>query len=80
MVLTVSFVLSSVIGLSCHRRFAKTSAKLDASVEAPGPHDFAVRDPALSSEAPVASTASRSASVTIAIRPFERNGTARDMK
>ena len=43
MVLTVSFVLSPVIGLFCHRRFADISAKLDASVEASGPHDFAVR-------------------------------------
>src|SRR3954447_4027935 len=40
-VLTVSFVISPVIGLCCHRRFA--CAKLDASVEASGPHDFAVR-------------------------------------
>jgi hypothetical protein len=36
-------VLSPVIGLSCHRRLADTSAKLDAGVEASGPHDFAVR-------------------------------------
>jgi hypothetical protein len=54
MVLTVSFVLSSVTGLFCHRRQrisglsapgrADTpSAKLDASVGASGPHDFAVR-------------------------------------
>ena len=43
MVLTVSFVLSPVIGLSCHRRLADASAKLDAGVEASGPHDFAVR-------------------------------------
>jgi hypothetical protein len=43
MVLTGSFVLSPVIGLSCHRRLADTSAKLDAGVEASGPHDFAVR-------------------------------------
>jgi len=54
MVLTVSFVLSPAIGLSCHRRLAdmvlsKTrsgrpaSAGLDAGVEASGPHDFAVR-------------------------------------
>jgi hypothetical protein len=50
MVLTVSFVLSPVIGLSCHRRLAKfTSAKLDAGVEASGPHDFAVRNKRLSS-------------------------------
>jgi hypothetical protein len=43
MVLTVSFVLSPVIGLFCHRRSASCPAKLDASVEASGPHDFAVR-------------------------------------
>src|SRR4051812_47641810 len=43
MVLTVSFVISPVIGLCCHRRLARLSAKLDASVEASGPHDFAVR-------------------------------------
>jgi hypothetical protein len=35
------------------------SAKLDAGVEASGPHDFAVRGQAPSSEAPLASTASR---------------------
>jgi len=43
--------------------------ELDASVGASGPHDFAVRRPALSSAAPPASTASRPASVTIASRP-----------
>ena len=43
MVLTVSFVLSPVIGLFCHRHLADTSARLNASVEASGPHDFAVR-------------------------------------
>jgi hypothetical protein len=43
MVLTVSFALSPVIGLCCHRRLADTSAKLDASVGASGPHDFTVR-------------------------------------
>ena len=80
MVLTVSFALSSVIGLYCHRRLAdigvsnpleltSPSARLDASVGASGLHDFAVRKNAPSSEAPLASTASRPASVTIAIRP-----------
>jgi hypothetical protein len=55
MVLTVSFVISPVTGLFCHRRFAdidashpvgpeNVSAKLDASVGASGPHDFAVRN------------------------------------
>src|SRR3954454_23284716 len=50
MVLTVSFVISPVIGLCCHRRFA--CAKLDASVEASGPHDFAVRVQHRSSKVP----------------------------
>ncbi len=45
MVLTVSFVLSPVTGLFCHRHLTHTSAKLDASVGASGPHDFAVRAP-----------------------------------
>src|SRR5436190_8154945 len=43
MVLTASFVISPVIGLSCHRRQRNYFRKLDASVEASGPHDFAVR-------------------------------------
>jgi hypothetical protein len=43
MVLTAYFVLSPAIGLVCHRHLADTSAKLDAGVEASGPHDFAVR-------------------------------------
>jgi hypothetical protein len=45
MVLTVSFVLSLVTGLSCHhrQRDAKHRRQLDASVGASGPHDFAVR-------------------------------------
>ena len=45
MVLTVSFVLSSVTGLFCHRRSRKTSRDLDASVWASGPHDFAYAHP-----------------------------------
>jgi hypothetical protein len=43
MVLTAYFALSPVTGLSCHRRIADISAKLDASFGASGPHDFAVR-------------------------------------
>src|SRR4051812_23519248 len=65
MVLTVSFVLFPVTGLVCHRRLAFT-AKLDASVGASEPHDFAVRLTCCSSAAPLASTASRSAFVTCA--------------
>ncbi len=66
-VLTVSFALSPVIGLSCHRRLAELfPAKLDASVGASGPHDFAVRFKHARRCAPFASTASRPASVTCA--------------
>src|SRR6476661_10626840 len=44
MVLTVSFVLSPAIGLSCHRHPRELgSRELDAGVEASGPHDFTVR-------------------------------------
>src|SRR3978361_472667 len=43
MVLTVSFVLSPVTGLVCHRRRRRKLRQLDASVGASGPHDFAVR-------------------------------------
>ena len=52
--------------------------QLDTSVGASGPHDFAVREHAPSSEAPLASTASRLTSVTIAKRPSERRD-ARNM-
>ena len=41
--LTVSFVLSPVSGVFCHRCLRDTSRKIDATVAAPGPHDFAVR-------------------------------------
>jgi hypothetical protein len=50
---TVSFVLSPVTGLFCHRRFADCSTKLDASVGASGPHDFAVRISTLRPRAPM---------------------------
>jgi len=40
--LTAYFVISPVNGLSCHRHLRVTTCKLDASVAAPGPHDFAV--------------------------------------
>jgi len=46
---TAYFVISPVTGLFCHRRLADTSTKLDASVGASGPHDFAVRKQASSS-------------------------------
>jgi hypothetical protein len=43
MVLTVSFVLSSVTGLIVTVAALKLSARLDASSGASEPHDFAVR-------------------------------------
>jgi hypothetical protein len=43
MVLTASFALSPVTGLFCHRRLRNRFRRLDASVGASGPHDFAVR-------------------------------------
>jgi hypothetical protein len=43
MVLTVSFVLSPVTGLFCHRHPRNAFRELDTSVGASGPHDFAVR-------------------------------------
>jgi hypothetical protein len=69
MVLTAYFVLSPVIGLSCHRRPADISAKLDAGVEASGPHDFAVR---VSAVRPRKMFALR-ASASIASQPYVRD-------
>jgi hypothetical protein len=40
---TAYSVLSPAIGLSCHRRLRSELHKLDAGVEASGPHVFAVR-------------------------------------
>src|SRR5947209_14359403 len=40
---TTYSVLSPVIGLGCHRRKRNRFRPLDASIEASGPHDFAVR-------------------------------------
>ena len=47
---TAYFVLSPAIGLSCHRHRQRPSYKLDASVEASGPHDFSVRMSAVRQE------------------------------
>ena len=70
MVLTVSFALSPVTGLVCHRHQRNCFHQLDASVGASGPHDFAVRLSARSSPARQASTASPAPRfVTIAKRP-----------
>jgi hypothetical protein len=61
-----AFLSPSPVKVAFHR--------LDAGVEASGPHDFAVRRTALSSAAPPTSTASRLAFVTIASRPSEEAG------
>src|ERR1700730_2582143 len=70
MVLTASFALSPAIGLSCHRRLRKL---LPANLTpASRRQDHTILPSArktLSSEAPLAATASSPASVTIAIRP-----------
>jgi hypothetical protein len=52
MVLTVSSALSSVTGLCCHRHRRNLFRRLDASVGASGPHDFAVREPGAFVNAP----------------------------
>ena len=41
---TAYIALSPVTGLFCHRRLRSRLRKLDASVGASGPHDFAVRE------------------------------------
>ena len=72
---TTYFVLSPVSGVDCHRCLRDTSRKIDATVAAPGPHDFAVRRlrsrPAVNCLTLAASIASRAQRfVTIAIRPL----------
>src|ERR1700733_7949864 len=79
MVLTVSFALSPVTGLVCHRHLADTSAKLDASVGASGPHDFAVRVSAIRQKAHPRPSHPNPTFVTIAKRPFVWAGMAGDM-
>jgi hypothetical protein len=70
MVLTVSFVLSPVIGLLATVAPKKLASQgLDASIEASGPHDFAVRNQSRSSVVSIASIASHRTFVTIASRP-----------
>jgi hypothetical protein len=78
MVLTASFALSLVTGLSCHHHQCDTQYhhELDASVGASGPHDFAVREQALRPAHCRVHRIPRSTFVTIAIRPSARGGTA----
>jgi len=72
MVFTVSFALSPVIGLSCHRRRNASALSSDASVEASGPRDFAVRVSVTRQLTETASIASRPTFVTMANAPREK--------
>ena len=77
MVLAVSFELSSVTGCLATVAPGKlASQELDASIGAPGPHDFAVRDRSRSSVVSIPSIASHRTFVTIASRPSCRVGRA----
>src|SRR3984957_16282291 len=67
---TAYVVLSPAIGLSCHRRLRKSlSENLTPASRRQGHTVLPSASKALSSEAPLAATASSPASVTIAIRP-----------
>jgi hypothetical protein len=68
---TAYVVLSPAIGLSCHRRLRKSlPANLTPASRRQDHTILPSASKALSSEAPLAATASSPASVTIAIRPF----------
>ncbi len=72
---TAYFVLSPVIGLSCHRHPWKlASQELDAGVEASGPHDFAVRVCAVRPQHIRVHRIPHPTFVTIAIRPSSGAG------
>src|SRR5215212_8874902 len=80
MVLTVSFGLSPVIGLSCHRHLALPQNLTSASRRQD--HTTSPSASATFVSAAFASTASRPAFVTIAIRPFggtRRHGCKSDL-
>jgi hypothetical protein len=69
MVLTAYFVISPVIGLFCHRHRRNYFRQLDSSVEASGPHDFAVRFSAIRQRHIRVHRIPFPTSVTIAKRP-----------
>jgi hypothetical protein len=71
MVLTVSFALSSMTGLVCHRRLRLIIRKLDISVGMSGPHDFAVRGYVVRLRHCCVHRIPHPTSVTIAKRPSE---------
>jgi hypothetical protein len=74
---TAYFVLSPATGLSCHRRLRSCLRKLDASVGASGPHDFAVRVSAIRQRRRRVHRLPLRTSVTIAKRPSLGTGSDR---
>jgi len=73
---TAYFVLSPATGLFCHRRRRNCSADLTPASGRQDHTTLPSARQALSSSAPLASTASRPTSVTIAKRPSEWDGMA----
>ena len=71
---TAYIVLSPATGLSCHRRRWNCFHRLDASVGASGPHDFAVRVSAVRQRRRHVHRIPFLTSVTIAKRPSEGTG------
>ncbi len=67
-------MLSPVTGLVCHRRLALLLARLDTSVGASGPHDFAVRVGAIRQRRRRVHRIPPPTFVTIAKRPSEEAG------
>src|ERR1700694_1417546 len=78
MVLTVSFVLSPVTGLVCHRHRRNCLRQLDASVGASGPPAFAIRVSTVRQRAARVHRIPPPTSVTIAKRPSEEAGPNRN--
>jgi hypothetical protein len=77
MVLTAYLRAPPVNGLFCHRRLQVTTCKLDSSVAASGPHDFAVRFSATRQRHLRVHRIPAPRFVTIAIRPSREGGMAR---
>jgi len=71
---TAYSALSPVIGRFCHRRRQNCFRRLDAGVEASGPHDFAVRVRAIRQERTRVHRIPHPTSVTIAKRPSRGAG------
>ncbi len=75
-VLTVSFALSPVTGLFCHRHRRSCLHRLDTSVGVSGPHDFVVRVSTVRQRRISVHRIPHPTSVTIAKRPSQWDGMA----